>query len=145
MDCAGPLLESDKHNTHILVITDHFSKYVELIAMQQPNAANVAEAFVQRWALRYGPPQRLLTDNGPEFKNATLVGKVCEAFQITKVFTTPFHPEGNGLVERFMHTIKKMLLAFIQSDPNTWDEYLDVLAYAYNTSLHATTGEVPRN
>lgn len=144
MDCAGPLRMATSGHTHILVITDHFTKFVELIPLGQPSAVGIVDAFVHTWALRYGPPQYLVTDNGPEFSNELLVEQMCRAFQITKVFSTAYHPEGNGMVERFMRTIKQMLLSFIEKSPEDWAKYLPVLAYAYNTSLHDATGEVPQ-
>jgi transposase InsO family protein len=64
----------------------------------------VARAFVDQWVYVYGPPVSLLTDNGPQF-TAKLFQAACAELGIYKLFTTRYHPQNNGQVERYNRTI----------------------------------------
>jgi hypothetical protein len=86
--------------------------------------------------------QRLLSDNGSEFANATLK-TTCAILATKKVFISPLHPQSNGQVERLMQTIKKLVTSQVTLYPLAWDVYLPRVQYIYNTSLHKTTSETP--
>ena len=62
---------------------------------------------------------------------------------IRKTRTTPYHPESDGMVERFMRTLKDMVAKYIDSIGLHWDENVNAYAMAYNSSVHATTGHTP--
>ena len=144
IDCAGPLRRTSRGHTHVSVMIDHFSNFVEVIPSIQPTGALIMQSLLQLWILRYGPPNRLLSDNGPEFQNVDVREKLCDTYGINKVFITPLHPQGNGVVERMMRPVKTALTVFMSvQSSREWDEALPTFAYAYNTTMHATTGEVP--
>jgi len=144
IDCAGPLRVTSQGNTHVVVMVDHFLKFIEVCAVTQPTGAIILECLLQRWILRYGPPTRLLSDNGSEFQNSDVKDKLCKTFGIDKIYITPLHPQGNGVVERMMRPMKTALTVFMTTESSrNWDETLASFAYAYNTTMHATTGEVP--
>ena len=153
IDCMGPVttasktsgssvLNSDASPRWLVVIIDHFSKFVECKAITQPTALVIVETFIDLWVRRYGPPRRLLSDRGPEF-DIHMLRRMCEAFGIDKVYTTPLHPEGDGVVERQMRTFKTMIAALTHGVPANWVQHLDALALAYNSTVHESTKEVP--
>ena len=122
IDCAGPLRRTSKGHTHVIVMIDHFSKFVEVIPSVQPTGALIMQSLLQLWILRYGPPSRLLSDNGPEFQNVDVREKLCETFGINKVYITPLHPQGNGVVERMMRPVKTALTVFMSvQSSREWD------------------------
>eukprot|EP00731_Ephydatia_muelleri_P011773 Em0006g667a len=92
--------------------------------------------------MRMGIPRVLTTDNGTEFKNQ-LDTHLAEALGIKRIFTTPYHPQANGLDERFNQTLQNMIVKFVQDKKEIWDEYLDTCVYAYNTSVHESTNFSP--
>ncbi|KAL5493673.1 hypothetical protein EMCRGX_G014883 [Ephydatia muelleri] len=92
--------------------------------------------------MRMGIPRVLTTDNGTEFKNQ-LDTHLAEALGIKRIFTTPYHPQANGLDERFIQTLQNMIVKFVQDKKEIWDEYLDTCVYAYNTSVHESTNFSP--
>lgn len=101
-------LEPDRSNTKdILVITDHFTKYAVAIPTPNQKARTVAKALWDNFLVHYGFPERLHSDQGPDFESKT-IKELCEIAGIKKARTTPYHPRGNP-VERFNRTLLQML------------------------------------
>ncbi|MBR7801843.1 transposase, partial [Undibacterium sp. FT137W] len=89
-----------------------------------------------------GPPDSVLTDNGPQFASLFFQG-VCDLMGIKNLFTTTYHPQTNGQVERFNRTLVDMLRHYVEEHQEDWDELLAVLTLAYNSRVHRTTGVAP--
>ena len=68
---------------------------------------------------------------------------MCLLFDIDKTRSTAYHPESNGLVERFNRTLLNMLTKFVSSDQRDWDQKLPFLMLAYRSSEHENTGYFP--
>ena len=88
-------------------------------------APRIAKELIAVFA-RMGVPDEILTDQGPNFMSA-LLEEVYRLLQITRIRTTPYHPQTDGLVERF----KAMLKKFVSRNQKDWDEYLLYLLFAY--------------
>ena len=101
---AGPYLESQFGNNYVLVITDQFTKWVELIATKDQQAITVVSAFYERIICRHGCPGSVLSDNGPQFASK-LVEMLCSYFGMQKIFSSIYYPQGGGYAERFMRTL----------------------------------------
>ena len=69
--------------------------------------------------------------------------EVCRLLQIKKTRTTPYHPQSDGLVERFNRTLINMLAATVHDHPTQWKSHLKKMCMAYNTSVHPSTGFSP--
>lgn len=93
---------------HILVITDHFTKYAVAIPTRNQTAKSTAEAFYNNFVLQYGLPKRLHSDQGANFESK-LIKELCDLTRIEKSRTIPYHPMGNGLTKRFNRTLLQML------------------------------------
>jgi transposase InsO family protein len=102
----------------------------------------VAEAFCDHWVFVYGPPVSLLTDNGPQFA-AKFFQAACAELSIKKVFTTAYHPQTNGQVERYNRTLVEALRAYVSRRQDDWDEYTSAVTYAYNCRVHSSIGMPP--
>ena len=142
IDCAGPLPLTTTSNQYILVIQDAFTRFTEMLPLKSITSETIAASLLNTWIFRYGPMQRLLSDNGKEFSNVTLK-TVCQLLHVKKVFTSPLHPQADGQVERMMSTIKKLIVAQSINYPSSWDHYLPRLQLIYNSSVHSTTKESP--
>ena len=95
IDLLGPLPKSTKGFKHLLVMTDRYSKLAQVVPLREITALNVAKSFVNHWILHYGPPARLLSDNGSQFISK-LFQYVCTELKVRNVFTTTYHPQTNG-------------------------------------------------
>ena len=142
IDLLGPLLRTRRGHEHLLVITDRFSKLVRTVPMKRITAGDVAKAFVTYWIFVYGPPVKVLSDNGKQF-TAKFFMDVCRILGVKNVFTTTYHPQTNGQAERFNRTILTALRHYTAEHPKDWDLFTDALTYAYNTQVHSTTQVAP--
>ena len=109
VDIFGPLQRTTAGCEHILVLMDHHTRWVELVALREVTAMAVAEAIFCRWISRWGVMRTLLSDNGPQFVSEVL-RQLCTVYGIKKVFASPYHPRGNALIESYMRTLKSTLL-----------------------------------
>ncbi|CDF40838.1 unnamed protein product [Chondrus crispus] len=126
----------------LLVITDRFSKLTQVVALRTITAHTVAVAFCDSWVFKYGVPRTLLSDNGPQF-NAKFFHSTCRVLGITNLYTSAYHPQTNGQVERYNRTIASMLRNYVGEHQDDWDVYVGPLTYAYNSHVHRTTRTTP--
>lgn len=142
-DFCGPYSRgSDEEMRFVLVIVDHFTKWVELIPTRTQEAKEVAQAFYDRIICRQGCPRRFLTDNGAAFQSH-LVENLCALFKITKIYSSAYYPQGDGTAERFMQSLNNSLAILSRHHPEDWPKYVPGVAFAYNTSVHSSTGQSP--
>ena len=127
---------SQHGNNYVVSMGDLFTHYMCVVAVPTIHARVVAEAFVFNWVLRFGAPEKLLSDNGTEFCNEVLQ-HCCFVLGVKRIFTTPWHPQTNGMVERFNFTLCQELKARVNLQETDWDYYLPFAVYAYNTSEHS--------
>ena len=142
MDILGPLPITTRGNKYILVVGDYFTKWLESFPLASIEAEKVAEVFVHQFVCRFGTPNILHTDQGRNFDSA-LVKAMCKLLGIKKTRTTAYHPQSDGLVERFNRTLLNLLSMAARDDTSNWDSYLPVLMFAYRTSVQESTGCTP--
>ena len=68
---------------------------------------------------------------------------ICSALDVERINTTPGHPQCDGQTEKSVQQVKKMIRAHVAEDQENWDLGLAQLCFAYNTSVHETTGLTP--
>jgi len=146
LDCiAMDLLampESWAGNKYVMVIMDYATRYAIAVPVKDKTAKTVAEALIQQVLLVHGPARRLLSDNGTEFKNK-VVAELCKMTNMGRVFTTPYNPQCDGMVERFNRTLLKMIGCYVEEGQKNWDAHLPWLMFAYNTSYSTSHGVTP--
>jgi len=141
-DLFGPLAKTAAGNEYIMVITDSFSKLVRAIPMGKVRAVDCASVLLDYWIGAYGPPDRILSDGGPQF-TALFWQQVCILLSVEAKVTTPSRPQTNGQAERFNRTMGRILDHYVAEHPTTWDQLLPALTLAYNTQPHAATKVAP--
>jgi transposase InsO family protein len=137
MDFTGPLPTSIHGNRYVISLTDYLSKYVISKAVANDSAATAAEFLVET-SLEFGPPQQIQTDRGTHFTAQVFEG-VSKKLGCKHTISTPYHPQSQGVVERFNSTFKQQLSKYINEHHDDWDEYLKIVITAYNSSIHQTT------
>ena len=142
MDILGPLPITTRGNKYILVVGDYFTKWVESFPLASIEAEKVAEVFVHQFVCRFGTPNILHTDQGRNFDSA-LVKAMCKLLGIKKTRTTAYHPQSDGLIERFNRTLLNLLSIAAREDTCNWDSYIPLLMFAYRTSVQESTGCTP--
>ena len=143
LDFLGPLVETSRGNKHILVVTDKLSKYAIALALPDQTAETTALALFYKVFCIYSFPEFLHSDQGRNFESA-LIKKLCDISGIEKTRTTGYHPQGNGQTERYNRTLLDMLSKSIdQRTQSDWDDWLPLVQFSYNTSIHTCTGIQP--
>ena len=138
------LCKTTSGNNGLLVIIDHFTKFAEAIpcAHDEYDAQTTAKIILNKWFARHGTPDRMQSDNATNF-TAEIAQELMKASQVTKITSTPAHPRGNGLVERQNRTLLTLLRVYTSRRMLDWDEHIDGVLGAYNSTRHATTGFSP--
>jgi transposase InsO family protein len=134
MDLTGPFPLSSRGNRYAVVIVDHFTHWVELFAVAAADARSVAEGFFEYFVTRHGVPLTILTDLGSNFMS-DFWARLMRRLGIRHVHTTAYHPQTNGITERFNRYLKAYLAVYIRQDQTNWDAYLQSAAFAYRTSV----------
>eukprot|EP00794_Sanderia_malayensis_P019786 gene19786-21725_t len=129
---------------HILVVNDVFTKYIQLYAIKDRTAETAAK-YMMDYCPRFGIPRALLFDQDPAYESR-LFQELMAGLGIKKLRTTAYNPSSNGLTEQSNANTKTYLTtALIQNEQikNKWDQWLREACYAYNTSVHTSTGFSP--
>ena len=142
VDILGPLVRSKAGNKFVLVLTDRFSKLTKCMALRRITAISVASAVLDTWVSCYGPPSKLLSDQGSQFMSKFFIAAM-KMLGTETVRTTAYHPQTNGQVERYNRTLVTQLRHYVADEPRRWDELLPVLTMAYNCQPHRSTGIAP--
>ena len=142
-DILGPVTRAKTSGAkYILVLTDCFAKYVVCVPLEKTTAKDVARAIVENWVLTFGAPDWLHTDQGSDFCSELLL-EVCKIFGIEKTRSSPYHPQGNGMVERHSRVVADVFSKYCANNPSGWDQKILYLKFVYNTTIHKTTGQTP--
>ena len=142
VDIVGPFPQTAKGNLYVLVAADYFTRWVEAYTIPNQEAVTVASKLVNEMFCRFSIPEQLHSDQGRQFESSVMQ-EVSRILQICKTRTTPYHPQSDGLVERFNRTLIAMLATTVRDHPEEWECHLRKLCMAYNTSVHSSTGFTP--
>jgi len=102
-------------------MVDRTTRWPEVHLLKSTTAQCVADAFVATWVSRYGVPEKVTTDRGPQFLSGVWAC-LCRTLGIQHKMTTAYHPQANGLVERFHRQLKEALRA--RESGLGWAEHL---------------------
>jgi hypothetical protein len=142
VDLVGPLPKSTAGNLHLLVFVDYLTKWPEVFAVPDTKAATIAKIFVEHIVCRHGAPEALLSDRGAQFLGDVLK-EVNSFLRVQKQNTTAYHPQTDGLVERFNGTLQGLLAKVVNEQQDDWDLYIPYVLYAYRTSVHEAMKDSP--
>ena len=127
---------------NVLVITDHFTKYAQAYPTTNQTAKTTAKTLFEKFFVHYGFPKRIHSDQGRNFESK-LIESLCSITGVHKSRTTPYHPMGNGIAERFNSTLINMLGTLEPDQKVDWKSHIGAMVHAYNCTKHDTTGFSP--
>lgn len=110
LDLVGPLPPAPDGRRFFLTMLDRSTRWAEVVPLADTSADTVLSAFLAEWVARYGVPAEITTDRGVQF-TAGSWSQWCAAVGIHHILTTAYHPQSNGLVERFHRQLKDSLRA----------------------------------
>ena len=141
-----PILQSslsdNQGGIHILVITDHFTRYAQAIVTSLQTAKCTAQNLWDKFIVHYGLPEKILTEQGHNFES-NLLKALCEIAQVKKMRTLGYHPATNGQCKHFNATLISMLGTLPEKPKSTWREQVPTLVHAYNCTKNSATGFSP--
>lgn len=138
-DIMGPFPRSPRGNQYLLVVTDHFTKWVELFPLRTLTSNNVWACLLQVFT-RFGFAAQLITD-GATYFTSKVFADCCDAMGIRHVRTSVYHPQAN-ITERVNRNLKSMLIAHTARHRD-WDLKLPEMAFATRTTVNRSTGFTP--
>ena len=137
-DLMGPFPTSINGNKYILVMIEYLTHWCEGVALPDATTNSMAQALLHKVIFPHGCPQQLLSDQGSEFRNEVLQ-VLSHSLGIKQVFTSPYHPETNGLKSFMNNTIKLIISTYMDLLHESWDQILPFVVHAYNTLIQTST------
>jgi hypothetical protein len=141
VDTLGPLNTIDGF-TYIIIFMDYFSRWAIACPCSDQKAETVARLLLDRVVTQHGVPNRLLSDQGTNYTSKVMT-ELYALMGVSRLVTSGYHPQTNGLVERFNHTIVQILRTLCDIRSENWPEYVQTAVFAYNTSIQTTLAESP--
>lgn len=130
MDLVGPLPCSAGYS-YLLTIVDRFTRWPEAYPIVDMTANTVAKALVANYVSRFGVPDVMTTDRGRQFESE-LFRQLTSLLGVNRIRTSSYHPQANGMVERFHRTLKTALKAC--ADPTNWSAHLPLILLGLRTA-----------
>ena len=140
IDIVGPLPKTKKGNKYIVVMMDYLTKWPMAAATPNQTAATIANVFLRKVICNHGAPEEVLSEKGTQF-TSEIFKKINEILGTKTENTSLYHPQTDGLVEKFNGTLIRMLTVYVNDNQTDWDEYIPFVLWAYRSSPHESTGE----
>ena len=125
-----------------LILIDAYSKWIEATRMSSTTSSKTIEVL-RVWFSRYGLPERLVSDNGPQFTSGEFK-LFCKMNGIEHKLVPPYHASSNGAAERAVQVVKAGLVKHvIENKRGTPSQRLAHYLLMYRVTPHSTTGVSP--
>jgi transposase InsO family protein len=141
IDLAGPFQVSFTGKVYILVMIDIATRFVCLRAISDKLSITIAQELFSIFCL-IGFPKILQSDNGTEFVNL-IITELTKISSIDHRLILPYHPRANGIVERPIGTMKRLLFKLLQGFLSNWDRFIPAIQYAMNVKIHPIHNSAP--
>ena len=142
-DLAGPFIPTNiRGNQYALIIVDHFSKWPEIIPLKNATAPEIATTIFNEWCCRYGVMTKLHSDGGNNV-HSDVIKYLCTLIGTVKTKSSRLHPQGDGMAEATVKTMKAAVKKQVDEFGQDWDLYLQPTAFAIRTSLNSSTKHTP--
>lgn len=138
IDLVGPLQPSNGYR-YCFTIIDRFTRWAEAIPIEDIKATTVAQALIKEWISRFGIPARITSDQGKQFE-AELFRELNQILGIEHLRTTSYHPQSNGMIERWHRTLKASIMC---RDSIHWANELPMILLGLRSTFKEDIGCTP--
>jgi len=139
MDIVHPLPTCNGYS-YLLTIIDRNTRWPEAFPMRTITTESVVNIFVDNWIARFGVPKRLITDQGRQFES-NIFNDLLNRLGSQRIKTTAFHPQSNGIVERFHRTLKNSLRTLAAA--KDWVKQLPLILLGWRNIPSSRHGSSP--
>ena len=142
LDIAGPLNVTSSGNKYIVIAVDYFTKFCVAKAIPDFTALSTAKFLFEEVICKLGMPKTIISDKGVNFQSK-LFEQLCKLLKIKKANSTFYNPEGVGMVERMVKTIKQIITMYVDASHTNWAEFLQSSIAVYNMSKQSSLKLTP--
>lgn len=142
IDIVGPLPISREHR-YILTVIDRYTRWPEAYPLKDITTSNIVDVLIRNYISRFGVPLNVTTDQGAQF-TSTMFKELTKMLGCFKITTSPYHPQSNGMIERFHRKLKGTLMA--KGKSMNWYDELPIallgIRSVFKEDLQATGSEM---
>jgi hypothetical protein len=143
MDFITGLPKTNKQHDSIMVVVDKLTKAAHFVPVKTMHTmTNIAEIFMKEIARLHGIPRTIVSDKDTKFTSNLWRG-FFKGFGTNLNFSTTYHPQIDGKIERFNRIIEDMLRMYVMDKPSKWEYYLQLVEFAYNNGYQASLRMIP--
>ncbi|RVW44895.1 Pol polyprotein [Vitis vinifera] len=142
MDIVGPLPAAPAQKKFLLIATDYFSKWVEAEAYASIQDKDVTKFVWKNIVCRFGIPQTIIADNGPQFDSIAF-RNFCSELNIRNSYSIPRYPQSNGQAEATNKTLITALKKRLEQAKGKWVEELPSRPVGLSNHTWTATGNTP--
>lgn len=135
IDIVGPLPTSPQSHRYCVTMIDRATRWPEAFPTEDITAETIAKIFYEGWVSRFGCPEKITTDQGRQFESR-LFTALTNILGIQKIHTTPYHPQSNGVIERWHRCMKNALKARLQTS-STWTSELPTVLLGLRAAIRS--------
>lgn len=137
VDIVGPLPTSSQGYRYLVTMIDRCTKWPEAYPIVDITADTVAKVVYAGWIARFGIPHRISSDQGTQFQSS-LFTRLMHYMGVDKIRTTAYHPQANGMVERWHRSLKVALAARLES--SSWVDELPTVMLGLRAAIRRDSG-----
>ncbi len=141
IDIVGPLPRTKQGNLYMLTVMCLTTRFPEAIPLRKVTAAVVAKALIKYFTMT-GLPTEIQSDRGTNF-TSKLFRQVSELLGIKQVFSSAYHPQSQGAIERFHQSLKNLLRCYVYENEKDWDTGLPYVLFAVRDAKQESLGFSP--
>ena len=142
IDILGPLPEATDDLKYLFVLQDYFTKWPEAVALKSVDSDSVQNWLSIDIIPRFGVFSELVTDQGVQFCSEKFKS-FCKSVGIKQKFTSPFHPQTDGMVEKFNRTFLNMIRNYVSENQTDWPDHIPLIMFSYRTAINDSIGVTP--
>jgi transposase InsO family protein len=145
MDCAGPLIPNSNVNyNYCLIMVCSYSRYPVAVPLSRLTAKNICDALLTVFSFTgLSNDVTVVSCDNASYFNAALTRECLKRLGVSPRFSTPLHPEGHGLAERYVGSIKQSISKLALEHPRQWHKTLPFVLWAMREVPNSTTGVSP--